>query len=359
MTGTKQNIKKHTIEDVAKHANVSTATVSRTLQKPELVSEKTRERVQRAVGELNYVQNTAAQMLRTARTNTIAILLPDLGNAFFSAIIRGLEREASKENYNILITPTQDDIPADDIYRKYVTHNLVDGIITLTGELPIPQEYLDTEVSSETLPPIVMACEGLIEAIHPPHIIPIKESISMVRIDNFQAAKTATEHLLNMGHTSILHIVGQAKSTLTDDRIAGFCHAMKNSGIKNPHDYIIYSDSFTPRDGEHLLNQVQNHPMKPTAIFCASDDIAMNFMTACRRHNINLPHEYSVVGFDDIRVAQHLYPALTTIHQPREDIGIVAMRTLIEKIKNPNTPVQNIVLDTNLIKRDSVAQKHQ
>lgn len=350
---------KSTIEDVAQRVQLSTATVSRALNKPEIVSEKTRKRIHKAAAELRYVQNTAAQNLRLSRTNTIIIFLPDLGNAFFSAIIRGIEREASKENYNILIIPTQSEIPADDVYRKYTNHNLTDGIITLTGELPISSEYFSDDFSLDGLPPIVMACELLTDKLHPDEIMRFKNKISTISINNVESARIATKHLLDMGHKNIVHVTGPRHNILTIDRMAGFSKALKNAGIKHPQDYIVYGDEFSPHSGEKVFTTIHQHPMNPTAVFCASDDIAMGFMTACRRQGLSIPDDYSVMGFDDVRFAQHLFPPLSTIHQPREYIGIIAMRILIKHLKNSNSDLQNIVLDADLVKRESVARVTQ
>ncbi len=349
----KNILSQSTIEDVAKRANVSIATISRTLHKPDLVSPKTRKRVQKVIAELNYTQNKTAQNLRLARTNTIAILLPDIGNSFFSAIIRGMEEEATKEKYDILIAPTHASTPAENVYRKYMSQRLADGILTLNGELPIPIEYLKQRDDISPLLPIVMVCELLSDRLNPVDMLKFKNQISTVSIDNQHAAYVATKHLFDLGHKNILHIAGPEDNVLSWERVEGFKTAVLHQGIDSPDDYIIHTHTFNTDGGQEAFDKVRTHPKTPTALFCASDTIALGFMTACREHHIQLPQEYSIVGFDNIRIAQHTFPSLTTIHQPREELGRVAMRTLIQRIKDRSTPLQNIVLNTYLIERNS------
>ena len=358
MSKKQSNTNKATIGDVAKFANVSIATVSRALSKPDVVSQKTRKRIQDAIAHLQYSANISARNLRVSRTNMIAILLDDLGNTFYTAIIRGIEQEAMKQGYNILITPVNSILSKDDIYRKYLHQQIADGMIVLTGDLPLPEEYLTDKSLPSNLPPLVMACEALSQQIHPKNVVQMGKNISTVCINNKQSAYKATIHLLEQGHRDIVHIAGPEHSILTLDRIAGFKHALQQYGIHDSDDRVIVAHKFNTQAGEKAFDMVHQRKKHPTAVFFASDDLAIGFMSACRDCGISIGHTYSLIGFDNARFAKYTSPRLTTIHQPRENIGREAMKLLAQAIQNKDAPAQHIVLETTLIQRDSVFPIH-
>ena len=188
----KRNI---TIGDVARLAGVSNATVSRALQKPDVVSEKTREKVNAAVRETGYTQNVMARNLRLDRTGMVVALVPDISNPFFSEILSGIESVATREGYNILIGNTNNDPAREHIYASYVQSNLADGILLLNGHVPLPNGAQKTMGDMTNLPPMVVLCERIPDAAFP-----------TVVIDNVEAARIATQHLIEMGHKNIVHV---------------------------------------------------------------------------------------------------------------------------------------------------------
>ena len=331
-----------TIEDVAEHAGVSIATVSRALHKPHVVSETTREKVQTAIAATGYTANVMARNLRLNRSGMILLLVPDIGNPFFSEILSGIERGASKAGYNVLIGDTQNEPEREATYAAYLRSNQADAMILLNGRLPAPLANTPRGI----IPPVVIACER-IPGCNLPTVI----------IDNEKAAFSATKHLLDLGHSRIAHIAGPASNILTTDRVAGYRRALSSSGIEaNPS--LIYSGDFSIESGisaaRALLKDIKN---RPTAFFCASDGMAIGVIVAAKELGLRVPHDVSVVGFDDIHLAANYDPPLTTVRQPRRRLGEQAISLLLARLDKTGTipePAENpVIVPTELIIRQS------
>jgi len=332
-----------TIGDVARLAGVSNATVSRALQKPDVVSEKTREKVNAAVLETGYTQNVMARNLRLDRTGMVVALVPDISNPFFSEILSGIESVATREGYNVLIANTNNDPAREHIYASYVQSNLADGILLLNGHVPVPNGAQKIIGDMSNLPPMVALCERI------PNV-----DLPTVVIDNVDAARLATQHLIEMGHTNIVHVAGPIDNILTKDRRDGFLSALENAGLAQNLSDIFYGD-FTINSGKKAFGKINQKEDIPTAIFCANDEIAMGVISAAREAGFSVPDDISVVGFDDIEIAEHYYPTLTTIHQPRRQLGVVAMEQLVELISSADAKIADLTtLGSQLIIRKSV-----
>jgi len=332
-----------TIEDVARLAGVSNATVSRALHKPNVVSEKTRERVKAAVAETGYTQNVMARNLRLDRTGLVVALVPDISNPFFTEILSGIETVATREGYNVLIGNTNNDPSREHIYASYIKSNLADGILLLNGHIPLPEGTEANANYMNNLPPMVVLCER-IPGSNVPTII----------IDNVDAAYKATAHLLEMGHKNIAHVAGPKNNVLTEDRRTGFFKALEKADIPQSEDKVFYGD-FSINSGKRAFKEICHKENIPTAIFCANDEIAIGVISAAREAGFSVPEEISVVGFDDIEFSESYFPPLTTIHQPRREIGVVAMEKLVSLLSNPNEPIDDLtILNSELIVRKSV-----
>lgn len=333
-----------TIEDVAQLAGVSIATVSRALHKPGVVSDKTRKKVTAAVTQTGYTQNAMARNLRLDRTGMVVVLVPDISNPFFSDILSGIESVATREGYNILIGNTNNDPAREHIYANYVRSNLADGILLLNGHVPNSDLEPEGRGSASNLPPMVALCER-IPGLDFPSVI----------IDNVAAASTATRHLIDLGHTKIAHVAGPADNILTKDRRTGFFVALEEAGITQNQDRIFYGD-FSIQSGKQAFHEIQASTLNPTAIFCASDEMAIGVISAAREAGVNVPDDLSVIGFDDIHFSENYFPPLTTIHQPRRQIGVVAMEQLIDLLANPGSATNKVtVLNSELMIRESAA----
>lgn len=331
-----------TIKDVARLASVSTATVSRTLAEPEKVAESTRSRVMKAVAESGYVTNSLARNFRRRRTNVVVVLVPDISNPFFSNIIRGIERIALQHNYRILLGDSQYDPERERAYSELVSQRQADGIICLGMDIPFNYRKGRRSMDPDW-PPFVMACEydGVIPA-------------PTVCIDNRGAAGDAMRHLLDLGHRDIAFINGPKSSPLCKDRLSGYREALKRAGIAVQNAWIRNGD-FSLASGREQMDRLLAAGRQPTAVFCANDEMAIGAMQAAREHGLVLPRDLSVVGFDDISFAAYAYPALTTIHQPRDEIGVRAMRLMLDILAGGKAPEARVVLKHELVVRDSTA----
>lgn len=312
------------IKDVAKLAEVSTATVSRCLNNPDQVKEKTRTKVLAAIKKTGYAPNTLAQNFRRGKTNLIMVVLPVIGDPFFAKVMQGIKSVASEKHYSILIHETQSEVLSEAEYSRIVVSKQADGIILLASVSPF-----STQIVSETSPrrvPMVLGCEAISpELIHLPS----------VHIDNFLAAKEATEYLISLGHRSIAFIFGSAKTLLTKDRENGYRQAMKNAQLNIKKGWVV-EGKLTLHGAIKATRKLLNHPHPPSAIFCANDEMAIAAISEIKAAGLKIPQDISVIGFDDIRYAEVMDPPLTTTAQPTEEIGERTMYKLCHLIEGGN-----------------------
>ena len=332
------------IKDVANIAGVSIATVSRCLNDPERVRENTRSRVQAAILKTGYSPNTLAQNFRRGKTHAIMVVLPSVGDPFFTRVMKGIRSVASARGYSLLINETQfNTMTADEIGAMIVSRQ-ADGIVLLASMSPFGTEVLSSK-SHRTLP-IVIGCET---------ISPDLAGFPSVHIDNVAAAQEATDYLVMLGHRKIAFICGQEASLLTRDREFGYRTSMKNAGIPIEDGWVL-EGKLTIDGAIGATRQLLDHHQRPTAIFCANDEMAMGCMHEIKTAGLRIPEDVSVIGVDDVRYAAILDPPLTTIHQPAEEIGErVINRLLLEIEEGRSRRNQPEIVLHNLIIRESTA----
>ena len=328
------------VKDVAALAGVSTATVSRALSESSKVAEATRERVMQAVKACGYKMNTAARQLRRQRTETVLVVIPNIGNPFFSSIIQGIETCAQQRNYRVVLGETDTGSSEANSYAGYMRQRHADGTILLTAE------GIDNFIAVDADIPVVMACEYL-----------AKSPCPTVRIDNARAAEDAVNHLLELGHRRIAYINGPAASPLSKDRLKGYRRALKSAGVAVEKALLTRGD-YSPGSGYVRAHQLLALDRPPTAIFTASDPMAIGVMRAANERRCRIPQQLSLVGFDDIRFAGFMTPGLTTVHQPRELIGSTAMEQLLQLLGG-GTPPHDTVLEHRLVVRESTGKPKQ
>ncbi len=328
------------IKDVAKLANVSIATVSRSLAEPEKVSDKTREKVMRAVESSGYVVNTLAQNFRRRRSNTVIVMVPDIANPFFSNIIQGIEKVANRHKYRVLLADTQGDESRERAYGELVTQKQADGIICLGRSIPFV--YRKGRKSLDPAwPPLVMACEYHGE-------IPVPS----VCIDNVAAAEELVGYLLELGHSKIGYINGPNDSVLCQDRMQGFQNSLKVNNVGVNKRWLVQG-AFTLSSGYDAMKKLLGEKDRPTAVFCANDEMAIGAMQACRDEGLAIPADISIVGFDDIVFAEYTSPRLTTIHQPRNEIGERVMALMLEILAGNKPEFDRVLIPHKLVIRES------
>ncbi|KKB09347.1 LacI family DNA-binding transcriptional regulator [Devosia chinhatensis] len=333
-----------TIQDVARAAMVSTATVSRALSTPERVSESTRARISAAIHETGYTLNQAARSLRQRVAKTILVALPDIRNTFFSSILDAIEREATSRGYDVIVANLYFGQDTARRLQNYMLSNRADGLILFDGSLRA--ETLTAFALPPYSVPVVMACEEV-----------SNNNFPTVVTDNEVAAIRATRHLLDLGHRRIGHIMGPDSNVVAQDRLSGFRKAMDKAGIAVRPDWI-FRGNFEMASGFAAASRYMALAEKPSAMFAANDESAIGFLSGLRRHGLECPRDISMVGFDDLDVAAHYLPPLTTMRQPRETLGRIAAETLIDMLEEAELArgPTRIVLTSELVVRDSTAQ---
>lgn len=308
------------IVDVARIAGVSTATVSRALSKPESVAKQTREAVLAAAAETGYRINLAARNLRRRRTGAVVLLVPNLGNPFFSQILAGIESVLSNKGLSTLMVDTTQSGNDPDFILEYFHRSRTDGIISLDGSLP--STLLKANEDSNDAPAIVFGCEWHAD-----------EHLPSVRADNEQGAQLAIEHLVSLGHTDIGYINGPEDNVLSQVRRASTRTALQKHGLAINDDWF-FAGGFSLQAGADVARQWIELDQRPSAIFCANDEIAFGLISELHQSGISVPEQLSVVGYDDIDIAERYIPALTTVWQPRFELGKAVAELLLEGIEH-------------------------
>lgn len=333
------------IKEVAKIAGVSIATVSRYLNSPEHVRDKTRRKVQEAIRQTGYAPNTLARNFRRGRTSLVVVVLPSVGDPFFSGVMRGIWRVADEEGYSILIRETQFNTHEFDEYSDIVFSKQADGIVLLASISPFMEGVVQSPAlgSGNGIPPIVIGCET---------VAPQLSHFPSVRVDNALAAGDVTRHLIALGHQRIAFISGLRSSLLTRDRERGYRDAMSAAGLDVAANWVVEGRQTLDGAREAARKLLALNP-RPTAIFCANDEMAMGAMHEIRRAGLRIPQDISIAGFDDIRYAQIQDPPLTTIAQPSETIGERTMRRLCRAIAGGDIGAEPEIVPHQLVIRES------
>jgi LacI family repressor for deo operon, udp, cdd, tsx, nupC, and nupG len=331
------------IREVAKRAGVSTATVSRVLSRPDVVSPDTRSRVLKAVERLGYAPNSVAKNLRTLKSRKLLVTVPDISNPFFALILQGIEDMAQKNGYAVLLGDTQHDEQREERYALMLKQKEADGLIFLGHRLP----KLAAAVVQELAPncaPIVNGCEFSADL-----------GVPSVHIDNAKAASEAMQHLYNLGHRRIGVVTGPLLSPLSRDRLKGALACANVRGAAS--DVLVRHGDFSIQSGAEAAATLLTIPDRPTAVFCFNDEMAMGVIGEARSRGLRVPDDLSLVGFDDIRFARCIDPPLTTVAQPMREIGEGTVRLLLEILNgSPIAPV-SITLPHTLQVRGSTSPR--
>ena len=322
-------------------AGVSIATVSRAVNEPTKVADATRRRVNEAIARTGYTTNAMARSLRMRRSNMILILAPDVGDPNFSNILVGLETEASKRGYGLLIGNTQNDPSREADYLRFISSNQADGLILFTGHLPFGFRQ---GPGTMRLPPMV--------AVNEP--VPGGE-VPFVGVDNFEGARVAAEHLLSQGHRRIAFIGRARGREINRLREAGYRAALEGAGIAPDPRLVIEGDG-TTESGRAATELMFVRDALPSAFLCVNDATAMGVIIALNARRYDLPRQFSVMGFDDISFASFLTPSLTTMKQPRHRMGEAAMELLLALLAGEKPKSPEVLLRAELIVRNSVAR---
>lgn len=339
-----------TIKDIAKEASVSVTTVSRVLNNKPDVNYKTKEKVLQVIKKLNYNPNGLARGLVLQKTYTIGLIIPDICNPYFPEIARGIQDQAKKMGYSVILYNTDNDKKSEIEAIQLLKSKQVDGIIL---SLSVSNNEELDQLEDHNFP--VVQIDRKISGSNSPS----------VTIDNIISAYNATEYLLQLGHKRLAHITGNLGTKTGQDRLQGFQKAIQAYGVNWNPDYIC-EGNYSKDSGYQQMKRLLELPKRPTAIFAANDLMALGAYEAIFDAGLKIPEEITIIGHDDIDVASLIRPGLTTMSQPTYNLGQIAAKMLIQKIKenssegkdkithDENTLSQNeIVLNTQLIVRES------
>ncbi len=309
------------IHDVAKRANVSIATVSRVLNSSDhKVSAKTAEKVRQAVKELDYRPNALARALQINKSMTVGVIIPDIANHYYAEIVRGIQKEADKEGYNIILQNTDRNpkriVRSINLLREKVVDGIIfsGGIISGYEPLSVLQEFRDRVV--------VIGRHDV--------------NFPAIMVDNISGASQAVQHLIDLGHTKIGFIGWAINSTTATDRLSGYKSALAQNRCRFDKT-LVREGKLTPESGYAEAKKLLSGKEVPTAIFAGNDQMAFGVIHAAMEFGLKVPDDLAVVGFDDIPLSSFFVPPLTTVEIPKFSLGTSSMRALMNLISGKNT----------------------
>lgn len=326
-----------TIHDVAKEAGVSISTVSRVIQGASNVLPETRARVEEVIQRLDYHPNRLAQQFRTQQTKNILVIVPEFGNAFFSDILAGIESVAAKHNYSILLVDSHGKASVERRSYEMLSQKLVDGIITFT--IGIPKDELKQLAKQY---PIVIGCRYFGDG-----------SIPNVTIDNIKATRDITSYMLNLGHKNICYLSGPTDMPIYMDRLKGYKEAVLERGIQLNSCLIVESTAGFQGGYDAISSLINQSLGKFSAIVASGDTMAIGAIRALNDNKIRVPEDVAVAGFDDIELSALFNPALTTVRQPKFQIGVRSMEKLLDLVARKSLVACRDILNYELIIRES------
>jgi LacI family transcriptional regulator len=327
-----------TIRDVAKAAGVHPATASRALDPrlPGRISAETTERVQRAAAALGYVVDPVGRSLRTQRSATIGVLVPDLLNPFYPPVLRGIEYALRSSGFEALIASTDNDVGREAELLEVFRGRRCEGYLIATASR---QDATVAELMRRHVPLVLV--NRLAGTAAP-----------SVTSDDARGIGEAVAHLRGLGHTAIAHLTGPLRISVTGTREAAFRAALLEAGIAVREQWIVRADEYTAAAGERACRALLAEP-EVTAILAGNDMLAVGCYAALDRAGLRCPQDVSLVGINNMPLAEWLRPSLTTVAIDQEEMGTQAARLIVEQINNPQAGVRSVSLDTSLIVRNS------
>lgn len=328
-----------TIKDIAKALGISKSTVSRVLQNAYDVNPKTRQKVMDKIQELRYRPNMMARNLKKKSTNTIGVNIPAFDIPFYSQAIGGIQDEAARQGYNIITCQSNEGFETELKNIETLLASQVDGLLISISKTTRNVKHL-LELQRNNIPVVLFnRVAGLMD-------------FSKVFVNDIDGAYKMVNYLIGKGHKRIAHISGPRNLSLSKKRIEGYKKSLQDHDIPFTEELLIEGD-FSFSDGARCANALLDRGIKMDAIFCVCDSMALGCMQALKLRGYKIPKDIAVAGYTNDPAAEFVDPGLTTIAQPSYQIGVEAAALLIKKIKNPNTPRQDLMLETELLVRES------
>jgi DNA-binding LacI/PurR family transcriptional regulator len=326
------------IKDIARVAGVSHSTVSRALQRSPLVNRATADEIERIAHDLGYRASAVARGLVTRKTRTIGVVVTTISDPFVAEVVSGIELAANDGGYSIFLAESN----ADPTREKNVVHSFaerrVDGIVVTSSRVGA----LYTPLLSEMMVPIV-----LINNQHP------GQFVHSVMIENLAASREATHHLIGLGHARIAYVGDQNGYQSDTERFAGYREALEQAGLPFLPEMVEHGDG-KPEGGVLAMEKLLRLPNAPTAVFCYNDLTALGVLRTIHAHQLRVPADISLIGFDDLFFASYTHPQLTTVRQPMRRMGRMAMESLL-KLMAGEELAEAVKVPAELMIRESTA----
>lgn len=327
------------MKDVARLAGVSTSTVSHVINKDRFVSVSISEKVDAAIKTLNYAPSALARSFKLNQTHTIGMLITGSSNPFYSELVRGVERSCFERGYSLVFCNTEGDEQRMNRNLETLLQKRVDGLLLLCTETHLPAPEMMARYPS--IPTVMMDWA------------PFEGESDLIQDNSLLGGEMATQHLIDNGFTRIACISGPREKTPACLRLEGYRNAMKRAGLKIRQGYEIVGD-FEFHGGFAAMTSLLALEQPPHAVFTGNDAMAVGAYQALYQAGLTVPQEMAVVGYDDIELARYMTPPLTTIHQPKDELGELAVDVLIHRIAQPTLTQQRISLTPELVERGSV-----
>lgn len=325
-----------TMKDVAKAAGVSVATVSRVLNDDDRVAGETRARVQQVIEQLGYTPNTLGRNLRLAATHRVLVLVSSLSNQFCSGVVRGMEMKAAENGYQVMLAATHQDPELERRFLQSLYNRSVDGMVLMGARLPA--EELSAIGKNY---PLVLCCERVEGA-----------RVPCVSIDDELAGYDAVHMLVQKGHRRIA-ILSNREIASARKRTAGYERALREAGVQPETDLMVERYEYSSAAGMEACEKLFSLSEPPTAIFCISDDLAAGVCRVLREKGLTPGRDVDVVGFDNTPISRVFVPDITTISQPRRELGRQAMQQLLLRMEGAPCERRDVYLPHQLVLRES------
>ncbi|MCW9698413.1 MULTISPECIES: substrate-binding domain-containing protein [unclassified Avibacterium] len=329
-----------TMKDIARIAQVSTSTVSHVINNTGYVSEAMRARVMNVVESLNYRPSALARSLKVKQTNTLGMLVSATNNPFFAEVVSGVEQYCNQHQYNLIISSIDGAENRLEQNIQTLIQKQVDGLLLMYSD----SQYADLKQLNISLPVVVMDWW------------PTALNADKIYENSELGAYLATQYLIQQGHREIAIITGNLQKSLAQNRLQGYKKALQEAQLPLNPEWIIESH-FDFEGGVIGMKKLLQAKKRPSAVFACSDTIAVGVYQVAWQQGLNIPQDLSVIGYDDIMLAQYLSPPLSTIHQPKAELGKLAVETLLKRIKTPEKPYQSLLLEPKLVVRESIGKR--
>jgi DNA-binding LacI/PurR family transcriptional regulator len=332
------------MKDVAKEAGVSLGTVSNVLNNLPSVSEENRQRVFEAIDKLKYRPNSTARALKTKTSRSLGLIIPNITNPFYPELARGAEDAARKYGYSIFLCNNDRDIEKEREYVNILSEKNVDGLI-----------LVKPQITSQEINELKERCNIVLVDVDDVFV----QGCDSINVDDYMGSINALEYLYKLGHRKIAFISGMLESKSSTSRMSAYMEFLKKHEIKLEEELII-KGKYDWISGYDCTIDILKRGHVPTAIFAANDLMAIGAMKAVREMKLSVPKDISVIGFDDIEMSSLCTPQLTTVRQPKYEIGVKSVEMIFERFKSRNSNEiykdNTVMMETELVIRESVSK---